>query len=260
MKKILLTAIAVAMLSTVLMTGCTSNKDNNNTQQETQVEATYPGVNGKVDKDKLDEDNLYELYSPLDESHLYPLESFQCSDDGTIESGDIYKYDASYNVIQQDHYEGEILDYTEVREYDAYNNNTKITSYAGEINRNNLVSTQVMEYDKNGNEVSSKTYDSENVIAASDETTYVKIGDLYMVKCYKGYDVNGKMTEKHEYSYRSDGNPSKDIRTEYDEKGEIKYYYQTTYDSEGNAIAYDYFDKNGKKIKTPQEEIEKYGE
>lgn len=263
MKRIFTVAIAVAILSTALMTGCTTNKNkgkNNPVQQTTEAEATFPGVNGKVDKDKLDEDNLFEIYPSSDQNHQYPIESFQCKADGTIESGDIYKYDASFNVIQQDHYEGDVLDYTEVREYDTFNNNTKIVSYAGKIDRNNLVSTQVMEYDNNGNEISSKTYDSENILIASDETSYVEVDGLYMVDLYKGFDASGKMTEKHEYSYRSDGTTSKDIRTEYDVEGHVKYYYQTSYDSEGNAVAYDYYNEKGKKIKTPQEEIEQYGE
>ena len=150
MKKILTAICISAILSSVLMTGCTkSNTTNGQTQPTTQFEATYPGgKEGKIDKSLLDSDNLYELYSPLDRDHEYPIESFQCKEDGTIDEGDIYKYDASYNVIQQDHYVGKILDYVEIREYDSLNNNTKIISYAGAVDRNNLVSTQVMEYDK----------------------------------------------------------------------------------------------------------------
>lgn len=261
MKKIITTICAVAIFSAVFMTGCGSSSNNaGSVEAPSAVEATYPGVNGKIDKSLLDENNIYELYSPSDESKAYPMEIFQCEEDGTIINGDIYVYDAKFNVIEQDHYEGEILDYIETRSYDANNNNTKIVSYAGEIDRKNLVSTLVMEYDTNGCEISSKTYDSDNVLCASDTTEYVKVDGLYMVKIQKSYGANENLEETHEYSYRSDGTTSKDIRTCYDEKGNIKYYYQTSYDSEGNAIAYDYFDKNGKKIDTPQEEIDKYGE
>lgn len=262
MKKILTAICSVAVLSAAVMSGCGDNSNNNTapTEPSTLFEATYPGTDGKIDKSLLNSDNTYELYSPLDKSQAYPIEVFQCEEDGTIISGDIYTYDASYNVSQQDHYEGDVLDYTETREYDDKGNNTRIVSYAGAIDKNNLVSTLVMEYNDNGCEISSKTYDSDNVLCASDTTEYVKIDGLYMVKNQKSYDQNGKLDETHEYSYRSDGTTSKDIRTCYDTKGKVKYYYQTSYDSEGNAITFDYFDKNGKKIDTPQEEIDKYGE
>ncbi len=268
MKKFFASALSALMLCGVVLTGCNDDSDTNNnvnnntvaTQEATTIEATYPGVSGKVDKGLLDENNFYEIYSPDDVSKQYPIESFQCSDDGTIEEGDIYEYDQNYNVIKQTHYVGELLDYTEVREYDSSNNNTRIVSYAGVVDRKNLVSTQVMEYDQNGNEIGSKTYDSENVLCYSDTTEYVEVDGMPMIKVSKSYDAKGNLTETHEYSYRSDGSTSKDIRTVYDEKGKVDYYYQTSYDAEGIAIAYDYFDKDGNKIDTPAREKEMYGE
>ena len=61
------------------------------------------------------------------------------------------------------------------------------------------------------------------------------------------------------YSYRSDGIQAKDIRTEY-KNGKVNYYVETSYDSEGNAVSYTYYDKNKNVIDEPQDEKDAYGE
>lgn len=260
MKKIFSMMCIVSLVAVLMLTGCDNSK-NNQVETSTVPSTTlgYPGENGKVDPSLLDESNLYEVYADDDVERIYPLQSYECENDGTIICGDNYEYDQNHNTIKQVHYEGDILDYTEVREYDGKNQNTRIISYAGEVKRENLVSTTTLEYDDNGNQVRSETYDSDNALVSYDETTYVQIDGLNYIKDNTVYDSNHKMTSQTVYTYRSDGTPSYDVRTVY-ENGEVLYYYQTTYNSEGDAVAYDYFDKNNKKIDTPQQEIEAFGE
>lgn len=256
MKKIISLIFCSVLITTLVMTGCTTNQNKgNNSQGAVQTEEyTYPGKDGKVDPKDLDENNLYEIYDESDRDHQYPLETFECEDDGTIISGDIYQYDANHNVIKQTHYEREILDYSEVREYDEKQQLVRITNYAGEVKRENLVSSSVMEYDENGNEISCKTYDDTNALFSTQKEEYKYINGMYLLTLDSTYDVNNRLATQTKYSYRSDGTQSQDVRTEYDSKGEIKYYLQTTYDSDGIAVSYDYFDKNNKKIPEPKEE------
>lgn len=123
MKKSLSFLVILTLAVSMLLVGCGSDSQDTNTgsqsseTQPTTAELTYP-VGGKVDKSQLNESNMYEIYADDDVSHAYPLESFECDKDGTIKSGDINVYDSNHNIIKQTHYEGEILDYTEVREYD----------------------------------------------------------------------------------------------------------------------------------------------
>ena len=262
MKKVFSVICVLSLVAVLMLTGCNNDNQDNNLSESSTVPSTtlgYPGENGKVDPALLDEYNMYEIYAPDDRDHVYPLQSYECEDDGTIICGDNYEYDENHNTIKQVHYEGDILDYTEVREYDEKKQNTRIVSYAGEVKRENLVSTTTLEYDDNGEQVRTETYDSDNALVSYDETTYVQIDGLNYIKDNTVYDSNGEMVSQTVYKYRSDGTPSYDIRTEY-ENGEVLYYYQTTYDSNGDAINYDYFDKNNKKIDTPQQEIEAYGE
>lgn len=260
MKKIFSVMCILSLFTVFMLTGC-ENNDNNQTEVSTVPSTTlgYPGENGKVDPALLDESNLYEVYADSDREHVYPLQSYECEDDGTIICGDNYEYDENHNTIKQVHYEGDILDYTEVREYDEKNQNTKIISYAGDVRRENLVSTTTLEYDDNGDQVRSETYDSDNALVSYDVTTYVEIDGLSYIKDNTVYDSNDEMTSQTVYTYRNDGTPSYDIRTVY-ENGDVAYHYQTTYNSEGDAVAYDYFDKNNKKIDTPQQEIDAFGE
>lgn len=263
MKKTLSFLVILTLAVSMLLVGCESDSQTNSNSQSSEVqsttaELTYP-VGGKVDKSQLNESNMYEVYADDDNEHAYPLESFDCKKDGTIKSGDIMEYDSNHNVIKQTHYEGDVLDYTEVREYDEKNQNTKITSYAGKVDRNNLTSTMVMEYDENGNNTKSITYDEQNKLFSTEKTTYVKYGDTYYTKEDTVYDANDVITTKTVYSYRNDGTQVKDIRTEY-KNGKVNYYMETGYDSEGNAISYTYYDKNKKVIDEPQDEIDAYGE
>lgn len=264
MKKSLSFLVILTLAVSMLLVGCGSDSQGTNTgsqsseTQPTTAELTYP-VGGKVDKSQLNESNMYEIYADDDVSHAYPLESFECDKDGTIKSGDINVYDSNHNIIKQTHYEGETLDYTEVREYDEKNQNTKITSYAGKVDRNNLTSTMIMEYDENGNNIKSTTYDDQNKLFSTEKTSYVKYGDTYYTKEDTIYDANNVVTTKTVYSYRSDGIQSKDIRTEY-KNGKVNYYMETSYDSEGNAVSYTYYDKNKNVIDEPQDEKDAYGE
>ncbi len=272
MKKILALVCAISLFASVmLMSGC-GDKDNTVQQGNTVATAAAggsgdsvvtnmaPDKNGKINASLLDENNSFESFSPDDEFHQHPLVSYQCEDDGTVITGDIYEYDDNFNETKRVHYEGKVLDYTEVREYNDKNQNTKIISYVGEISRQNLVSTCVLTYDEHGNEIKSVTYDGENALYGYDITDYVKVGNDYLINSCTSYDSNKVMLEKTEYSYREDGTTSKDIRTVYDENGEVYYYCQSAYDSSGTAISYTYYDKNKKKIDPPEEEADAYAE
>lgn len=264
MKKTLSSLIILTLAISMLLVGCgndnktTSNSSSSSEVQPTTAEPTYP-AGGKVDKSQLNSSNMYEIYSDNDPEHAYPLESFECDSDGNIQQGDIMVYDSNNNIIKQTHYEGQTLDYTEVREYDEKNQNTKITSYAGKVDRNNLTSTMIMEYDENGNNIKSTTYDDQNQLFSTEKTTYVKYGDNYYTKVDTIYDANDVVTTQTVYSYRNDGTQVKDIRTEYKD-GKVNYYMETGYDSDGNAISYTYYDKNKNVIDEPQDEKDAYGE
>ena len=230
MKKSLSFLVILTLSVSMLLVGCGSDSQGTNTDsqnsetQPTTAELTYP-VGGKVDKSQLNESNMYEIYADDDVSHAYPLESFECDKDGTIKSGE----------------------------------KKKITSYAGKVDRNNLTSTMVMEYDENGNNIKSTTYDDQNKLFSTEKTSYVKYGDTYYTKEDTIYDANNVVTTKTVYSYRSDGIQAKDIRTEY-KNGKVNYYMETSYDSEGNAVSYTYYDKNKNVIDEPQDEKDAYGE
>lgn len=263
MKKGISFLTIIVLMFIMALVGCGEDTQSNYVESSSQVqpttaEPTYP-VGGKVDKSLLNEDNMYEVYDVNDKQHAYPLVSFECEEDGTIINGDIYAYDTNKNVTKQTHYEGDILDYTEVREYDEKGENTKIISYAGKIDRNNLTSTMVMEYDDNGNNIKSITYDGENKLFSTEETTFVEYGGVYYIKEDIIYDADNVITTKTVYSYRSNGTQVKDVRTEY-KNGKVNYYMETGYDSDGNAISYTYYDKNKKVIDVPQDEIDAYGE
>lgn len=259
MKKLSALACVLCLCCTLFVTGC-SNTDSNPTQSTTQpvtVAPVMPDKDGKIAKTLLDSDNMYMQYAPDDTNQEYPITQYECEEDGTVITGDIYEYNSNHNETKRVHYEGNILDYTEVREYDEQNRNIRIISYAGEIRRENLVSTCVMDYDSNNNEIKSTTYDSENTLAFYDETTYILINGNYEVESRTYYNADDTISEKAVCSYRQDGTLAKEIRTVYNGE-KVKYYCQTAYDMNGDMVSYTYFDKNNKKIPEPEEEKEYY--
>ena len=259
MKKLSALVCVLCICCTFFVTGC-SNTDSNLTQSSTQpvtVSHVMPDENGKISSTLLDSNDMYTQYAPDDTNQEYPITQYECEKDGTVITGDLFEYDSNHNEIKRTHYEGDILDYIDVSEYDEQNRIIRITSFAGEVRRENLVSTCVMEYDSNNNEIKSTTYDSENTLAFYDETTYVLINGNYEAESCTYYNNDDTISEKVVYSYRQDGTMSKEIRTVYKGK-KVKYYCQTAYDMNGDMVSYTYFDKNNNKIPEPKEEKEYY--
>jgi hypothetical protein len=245
----------ILALSAVAFTGCDDEETTDlKGNMVTDANSTTDEA-GNIRTVYLDDTNCYSEYAEDDEERVNPIAVYQCNVYGAIQEKDFYTYDKKGNPIKQVHYEGTTLDYTQVNEYDKNNNNTKIITYAGTENRNNLTETLVIKYNKNNNIIKTMAYDSDNALDNYDETSYVTINGVETIKKNTSYDASGNVVDKTVYSYRQDGTTKKDVYTLYSD-GEVYYTRVTGYDADGIANSYTYYDADGNEIENPEEETE----